>query len=296
MSAPITVAYDGSQQSSDAVEWAVTEARHWRRPLRIITVSLALPPLRRDSQSDVTTAHNAVKDIAREMAEETLRKAPDLDVQYEVIEAPTAAGGLIPRSSTWEMLVLGTHGRGGFTGMLVGSSTTQVCAYSMCPVVVARKPYPESAPVTVGVDGSRGSRSAVGFALREAWLRDVPLNLVHAWRHPKSARDVDFAAGAELSDYLAADRQTVMTRSLAGLVSRFRDVPITRRSVQGGTRTVLLRESAHSSLLVVGARGRGGFTGLLLGSTSQAMIHHAKIPVAVVHGTETPSDGTRPPQ
>jgi nucleotide-binding universal stress UspA family protein len=67
-----------------------------------------------------------------------------------------------------------------------------------------------------------------------------------------------------------------------GWAEKYPDVDVRRSTVRGGAATVLKHQSHRAELLVVGSRGRGGFSGLLLGSVSQAMIHHAACPVAVV--------------
>lgn len=81
---------------------------------------------------------------------------------------------------------------------------------------------------------------------------------------------------------LAQAEEAVMAEALAGRRERYPEVSVEPRVTRGGTREALIEASSTAQLLVVGARGRGGFAGLLLGSVSQAMVHHAHCPVAVV--------------
>ncbi len=77
----------------------------------------------------------------------------------------------------------------------------------------------------------------------------------------------------------------VLSEAVAGWCDRYPEVKVRKTVVRGRASRALVEESARAQLLVVGARGRGGFTGLMLGSVSQAALHHAKCPVAVVrHG------------
>jgi nucleotide-binding universal stress UspA family protein len=81
---------------------------------------------------------------------------------------------------------------------------------------------------------------------------------------------------------LGEDEGRLLAETLVGCAERYPQVPVELRSVRAATRETLVAESSNAQLLVVGARGRGGFTGLLLGSVSQAVLHHARCPVAVV--------------
>ncbi|HVF32604.1 MAG TPA: universal stress protein [Acidimicrobiales bacterium] len=134
------------------------------------------------------------------------------------------------------------------------------------------------ARIVVGVDGSDVSRAALAFALDEARLRGARLDVVVAWHEPYSAAAIAPIATdpAVFSD--AATR--TLEDALAS--SDLTGVEIGRRVERGGPAEALLRAAEGADLLVVGSRGHGGFTGLLLGSVSQQVVHHAPCPVVVV--------------
>jgi nucleotide-binding universal stress UspA family protein len=146
---------------------------------------------------------------------------------------------------------------------------------------------PTRADVVVGFDGSDAARAALEFAFEEARLRALPLRVVCAWHYPLAGYmgggfeppgprlepgELERAAEAELEGALAA------------LGPGREAVAVERRVREGQPAAVLLDEAREAALLVVGSRGHGGFSGLLLGSVSQQCVAHAPCPVAVVHG------------
>jgi nucleotide-binding universal stress UspA family protein len=86
-------------------------------------------------------------------------------------------------------------------------------------------------------------------------------------------------------DALEEAERRVLTETVAGWRERFPQVPLTQRLVRGRPGRVLVEETATAQLVVVGARGRGGFSGLLLGSVSHAVLHHAKCPLTIVRSS-----------
>lgn len=82
----------------------------------------------------------------------------------------------------------------------------------------------------------------------------------------------------------ATGEERLLAEALAGRMERGPGIAVEHRLVRGGAREALIEASRGAGLLIVGARGRGGFAGLLLGSVSQALLHHAHCPVAVVRG------------
>ena len=140
--------------------------------------------------------------------------------------------------------------------------------------------------IIVGVDTSAGAMKALRFALEEARLRNTPLRVVHSWRY-------GYIGGSGLQAYPAlvgaglneareaaeADLDAMLKHVVREAVS---EVQIERRVVEGAPASVLVEESRSSELLVVGSRGLGGFSGLLLGSVSQQCAQHAACPVVIV--------------
>lgn len=283
--APVVVGVDGSQCSLAAVDLATREAGLRRRPLRVVHafiwpyLHVALGPsplgppeggLRNEAERIVAGA------VARARA-----AAPDVPVQSEIIVGEAAAV-LRDCSHRATLVVVGDRGLGGFTGLLVGSVAVQLAAHSTCPVLVARGEVDKTAAVLLGVDGSPASDGAVGFAFEEAALRGVGLTALHAWTYP-----VVTDPGAMLPPVydpaeVEAEEARVLSEALAGWSDKYPDVIVHRTLAHGPTRRALIEASRNAQLAVVGARGRGGFAGLLLGSVSQAVLHHSACPVAIV--------------
>jgi nucleotide-binding universal stress UspA family protein len=133
----------------------------------------------------------------------------------------------------------------------------------------------------VGIDGSPVGEDAIAVAFEEASLRGVPLVAVHAWS------DVTYDVyGVErlVNEWPAIEdgEERALAERLAGWQEKYPDVEIRRVLRRDRPRHALLEAAEKAQLVVVGSRGRGGFTGMLLGSTSQALVQHAGCPVLVV--------------
>ena len=142
--------------------------------------------------------------------------------------------------------------------------------------------------VVVGVDGSPEAQAAIGFAYEEAALRGSTLLAIHIW-NDKPLRHALGSYPLEI-DASGIDRTAnhLLETELAGWELKYPEVPVQMRILRGRPAPNLLRYAVTAGeqpteLLVVGSRGRGGFAGLLLGSTSQAVVTHAACSVAVVH-------------
>ena len=283
----VVAGVDGSECGLQAVRWAAAEADRRHLPLRLVAAHawpagrlVGDPGLGVDPRAvlrDVVLGHLATA------AEAALSVAPQLEVD-RVDVTGYAVPVLQGESAHAELVVLGDLGLGGFTGLLIGSVAVALAAHAACPVVVVRGPEPDyrtplAEPVVVGVDGSPTSEAAVAFAFEAASLRGVPLVAVHAWRDmvvdPTMAPLLDW-------DALESDEREVLAERMAGWTEKYPDVPVRRLVVRQRAARALVEESGRAQLIVVGSRGRGGVQGMLLGSVSQALLHHAHCPVAVV--------------
>lgn len=283
----IVVGVDGSESALNAARWAAKEAKRRGLGLRVVHVwgvtggyyggGLPLPADIFDAlEQEAHRVLNQAVDAAREAE-------PELAVTGD---SPCLApiSHLVELSRTARMIVLGSTGRGGFAGMLLGSTAVAVSTHAHCPVAVIRGEE-HHGPVVVGIDGSQVGMPAIEAAFDEAAQRKVPLVALHVW----SDFDYDSAFGS--TRYLAGgegldeEEQRVLAESLAGWQEKYPDVVVQRVVVRDRPRDQLLDWSKRAALVVVGCRGRGGFRGLLLGSTSQALIHHAECPVLVTRGT-----------
>ena len=144
------------------------------------------------------------------------------------------------------------------------------------------------ARVVVGVDGSVGSKAALRWALAEAHLRKAPLRIVHVWSYAHMAAPGEgYGYMGGFVPYAPVDGGQVAMDLLDGVIGEVADevmdVEIERQVIDGAAAAALVGAVTGGDLLVVGSRGHGGFTGLLLGSVSQQCVQHAPCPVVVVH-------------
>lgn len=280
---PVVVGIDGSDSALLAMRWAADEARRRKAPLRLVS-SFGWS----EGHDDSRPAHgHTYRELLLGQTRDRLAAAgtvaqqadADLEVQQHVgIGHPIPVLGSEARHA--QLMVVGDRGLGGFTGLMLGSVAVGLAAHADCPVVVVRgrdQVDPGSSlPVVVGVDGSPTSEAAVAFAFEAAAERRVPLVAVHTWWvDPVISPLLDW-------DSTTVDEGEVLAERLAGWSEQYPDVPVQRVVAHDKAADVLRELSGRAQLIVVGSRGRGGFGGLLLGSVSHALLHHAACPVAVV--------------
>jgi nucleotide-binding universal stress UspA family protein len=166
----------------------------------------------------------------------------------------------------------------------VGSVAVALTSHASCPVVVVRGPERApseiaSLPVVVGVDGSQASDAALTFAFDAARARGAPLVALHNWW--------DYFTDPELWplydwDAVAKDEEQKLSDRVSASAEKYPDVAVECRVSRERPARALLDQAEQAQLLVVGSRGRGEFGGLVLGSVSNAVVHKAACPVAVV--------------
>ncbi|MGC4820542.1 universal stress protein [Micromonospora sp. DT63] len=292
MNRPVVVGVDGSPSSLVAAEHGARAALLRSRPLLLVhgylhPLGYGVPLNPYDLGVPAPTEES--RQMLEKTAAELVDRWPGLDV-----EARQVAGGpgatMVEESRRADLVVVGSRGLGGFTGLLLGSVGAQVAAHAHCPVLVSRpdeQPIDADAPVLVGVDGSESSRLAVGYGATEAALRDVPLVLVHV-----SPLDGGRPLPDEVDEAQAAyqaEAVRLLAEASAAVRAEHPDLVVREHPIRAaGAAQGLIEASDTASLLVVGTRGRHGFTGLLLGSVSQAAIQHARCPVLVAHPYDPP--------
>jgi nucleotide-binding universal stress UspA family protein len=200
-----------------------------------------------------------------------------------VIEPATvehfAARALIDASRRAQLVVLGRHGTGGFLRDVISPKVVQVAHHARCSVAVVPDAWSgEGSGVVVGVDGSTQATSALRWAVAEAKARTSSLNAVMAWGLLDQHRvDLEEKFDPSYGPQQAQEAlDAFVQRDLDGEPST-----VIRTAVNDVPAAALLEASATAELLVVGARGVGGFQGLLLGSVSHRCLAHAVVPTVV---------------
>ncbi len=293
MSDPVIVGVDGSESSLGAVGVAAREARLRGTSLRVVHAmgrpSAHLPA----GAAPWSPADHGLEPMVHgqlALAEERAHAAaPGIEITRSVVTGD-AIEVLEIESRSAALTVVGSRGLTGFSGLLLGSTAVHLAAHGHGPLMVVRgRPEPDG-PVLLAVDGSPAGERAVEFAFAEAALRGAPLVALHVWNTwNEGAYEAPLdplAAMVATADQLREAEQGLLDRTVAAWQAIYPQVTVERRLVRSRIRNALIDASEEAQLVVVGARGSGGFTGLLLGSVSQALLHHAHCPVTVVRGKE----------
>lgn len=292
---PVVVGVDGSASSRDAVRWAARAAALRGVPLLLVQVTTRLEAFSAAGlgvpESWLATQEQTARAHLREasgFATSAAGSVGDLEVRTEV-DCGSAAGMLLDRGRDARLLVVGTRGLGEQSWGQVGSVSSAVVTHAACPVVVVRgmsaaDEPPLVGPVVVGVDATRSSAPAVAAAFEEASLRGAELVAVHAWTDLELDTVYELDSPHQLLDHddLARGQKLLLTEALAGGQERYPNVSVTRVVVDDRLVSHLLERARSAQLVVVGSHGRGGFTSMLLGSTSRALLHSVPCPLMVV--------------
>ena len=276
---------DGSTHARRAAIWAADEAVQRHASLRLV-YAYSLPIAGYAGYSMAPDNLGALLRgeggrVLDEIADDIGTQHPGLDVQTQLFQGD-AVLALRQASERARLTVVGSRGTGRVSGVLLGSVAIAITSHGTAPVAIIPAEGPgwtPGGPVVVGVDGTPTSEAAIRFAFEDAAVRGAELIAVHSWNHPRPAL-VDVTA----LDVARADdvERALLSEELAGWRDKYPDVPVQQNVVRGRATPTLLTFARYAQVLVVGTRGRGGFAGMVLGSTSHALICHALCPVVVV--------------
>jgi len=279
MTGAIVVGIDGSTQSQQAMEWAFDEARRTGAPLHLLH---AASDRTYSGHVDQLFREVLIED-AKELVAAAKQKVPtDLTDRCRVewvLGSPVEV--LVHAAEGARMMVVGSHGRGAIGAALLGAVGRHVARHAPGPVVVVHGASATGSRVVVGLDPAT-AEPAVQMAFEQAAARQLPLTVLHAWTLPPltgPGLGVPMT-GIDMDDIERGERSSVdeVMKTWAG---KYPDVDAELQMVRGDSRKVLVEASENSELVVVGAHGRGWFSGLLLGSTSSAVAAHAHCPVLI---------------
>ena len=278
----ILVGVDGSHASYKATWWAANYAKHAGLTLQIVC-AYSLPSYAAVS-FDATYTAMGDDNAAHSDAQEILSKAKAI-ADEQGVEATTLivtgdpASVFVELSRNYNLIVIGNRGKGGLAERLLGTTSSSLPAYAYCPIVVV--PYTDDdgnlmhlnntiTKVAVGSDESKWGLKALEIAADFAAAWDAELDVISAVPNMKGSDD---------EGVMASFKDDLEVR-IKPLEEAHPDLKINKQIVPGPAVGALTKASYDHDVVVVGSRG--GFTGLLLGSTSQGLLQHAVGPVYVV--------------
>lgn len=269
MSKPVVVGFDGSAAAEAAVWHGARGAAQRGAELRLVHAfgwSVLLPTMYPPYDVAEQGPRAAILDLLARTARDVRDERPQLPVTTRLVDGSPGAV-LVDASRDAQLVVVGHRGIGGFAGLLAGSTAIQLAGHAACPVTVVRgAPRPDDAAIVLGMDGSAHAFAAAEVAFASARRQGVELLVLHH------------------DDASSPSEPDTVTAAVEKFALRFSDVKYRHDVAEGTTAATALVDAASKAgagMIVVGSRGRGGFRGLITGSTSRALIELADCPVTV---------------
>lgn len=292
----VVVGVDGSDAGKAALQWALAQAKARNARLHIVC-AYEMPTYAAHAELNIpVTENNFLYEAAEEMVAATVASVQGQGVEVtSSLEFGDPTEVMVEISKEVALIVVGGHSgdKGRLADQLLRTVSSGVPAYAYCPTVVVPPDglakYLPVEHIAVGVDGSEHAQTALQRAVWEADRWNAKLSIVAAvnaaptpWIPMTPFRE-DFLE--EVTDAVASQLTEV---------DEGRDIDVHIHAVEGNPAQVLTECGEEVDLLIVGTRGHGGFTGLLLGSTSQTVLAHASCPVMVVPKRVRPDDDIGP--
>ncbi|EFA22695.1 universal stress protein [Bifidobacterium gallicum] len=291
----ILVGVDGSHASYKATWWAANYAKHAGYSLQIVC-AYSLPSY---AAVSFDSSYTAVGDdhAAHHDAQEILSKAKAIaneqgvDAQTLIVTGDPSSV-FVELSRNYNLIVIGNRGKGGLAERLLGTTSSSLPAYAYCPIVVV--PYTDDegnllhlnnyiTRVAVGSDNTKWGIKALDIAASFSDQWDAELDVIYAVPANKNADDAE-----TIAKYTAE-----LDERIAPIMAKYPDLKIRKSIIPGNAVATLTKASRNHDIVVVGSCGRGGFTGLLLNSTSQGLLQHSASPVYVVPRKYVEADEAR---
>lgn len=314
----IVVGVDGSNASRNALRFAIGEAKALGRSIRIVgaytvpsvaaaTIDVSYVPI--DDSAVRASVTTTLKEAAAEV------KAADVPVEA-IIEIGDAAGVLVEESKQASLAVVGSRGKGGFAGRLLGTVSSALPAHSACPTIVVPVGWTPEAERVARASSSRPVATSDGGAVQYQDESDTVPGTDYSGQVVVGVDSLGKESPAlwEAADIAVRRKsplhiQAVITTTVIGpewipspgdlerlveegtgkleaartaLLEKHPELDVRWTLFDGQPAEVLVRASDTCDILVIGSRGRGGFAGLLLGSTSQSVLPYSAAPTMVV--------------
>lgn len=282
MSKQITVGYDGSAPSAEAVAWAAFEAAARGSRLRIVTC-YEIPVMGDAAYWPTGDVYALLLDGAQKsvsaMRAVVAEQHPGLEIVTDASAGP-ASSALLDDVEPEDLVVVGASSHEGASAFWLGSTPRQVVRQSPCPVVVVRGAASRGRPdrIVVAVDGSPASNVALRWAADEADLHGVTLVVLHAWEYPYLPVDTTSTQGRDITRVDAAcllDQSAALARERCA-------ADVVDALVEDSPVSALLATVRDGDLVVLGSRGRGAVRAGLFGSTVNSVLERSAVPVVVV--------------
>jgi len=280
------VGIDGSDESVDALGWALALAGSdhrvhavtaWTYPVAVgggLGYGAGMAP---------AISYDDIESGARATLEDTLSRvdAGETELTSETVMSASPSGGLVEAAKGADLLIVGTRRHTTLDRVFVGSVAIQCAHHAPCPfVAVPASPPPIGNVIAVAVDGSESAPAGLRWAAAQAIDRDARLRVISVWERITWSTGPRIVQPDLTDDERALELlRTSVEETVPEAADRVEYRPV---HAEEHVASHILEAADGAGLLVMGSRGRGGFTGLLLGSVSQRCLEASAIPVAII--------------